>query len=90
MSASFRGYPLKGQVLSLPEGYRGIVLQETIKPLSETAERNLHVTHSFKSFTYWNWDKTPSKNDLLLSALDWIEVSEAVSSNVRGSTLYVL
>jgi hypothetical protein len=67
-----------GKVIPLPNGYRGIVGQETVKPMTEGAERNIHVTHTFKSFTYWNWDKPPSLNDALLSALDWVDVSEAV------------
>jgi hypothetical protein len=69
---------LKGKVIPLQNGYRGIVAQETVIPMTEGAERNIHVTHTFKSFTYWNWDKPPSLNDALLLALDWIDVSEAV------------
>lgn len=67
-----------GKVVSLPKGYKGIVAQETMKPLTESAERNIHVMHTFTSFTYWNWDKPPSLDDALLSALDWIDISEAV------------
>jgi hypothetical protein len=76
--SSFRGYPLMGKVISLPKGYKGIVAQETVKPMTEGAERNIHVMHTFTSFTYWNWDKPPSLNDALLSALDWIDISEVV------------
>jgi len=78
LCSSFRGYPLMGKVIPLPNGYRIIVAQETVKPVTEGAERNIHVMHTFKSFTYWNWDKPPSLNDALISALDWIDVSEAV------------
>jgi ribonuclease H2 subunit C len=67
-----------GKTVTLPHGYRGIIAQETIKPMLEGAERNIHVTHIFKSFTYWNWDKPPSANDALLSALDWVDISEVV------------
>jgi Ribonuclease H2 non-catalytic subunit (Ylr154p-like). len=67
-----------GKVVILPKGYKGIVAQETMKPMKEGAERNIHVMHTFTSFMYWNWDKPPSLNDALLSALDWIDVSEAV------------
>lgn len=70
-----------GKIVPLPNGYRGIVAQETVKPMTEGAERSIHVTHTFKSFTYWNWDKPPSLNDALLSALDWIDVSEVVIIN---------
>ncbi|GFG39566.1 hypothetical protein Cfor_00996 [Coptotermes formosanus] len=78
--SSFRGYPLMGKVISLPKGYKGIVAQETVKPMTEGAERNIHVMHTFTSFTYWNWDKPPSLNDALLSALDWIDISEVLHS----------
>jgi hypothetical protein len=67
-----------GKIISLPQGYRGIVAQETVKPMTEGAERNIHVMHTFTSFTYWNWDKPPCQNDALLSALDWVDVSEVV------------
>jgi hypothetical protein len=67
-----------GKVISLPKGYEGIVAQETVKPMTEGVERNIHVMHTFTSFTYWNWDKPPSLNDALLSALDWIDISDAV------------
>jgi ribonuclease H2 subunit C len=67
-----------GKVVPLPQGYTGIVVRETVKPLAEEVDRNIHVMYTFASFTYWNWDKPPCQNDALLSALDWIDVSEAV------------
>ncbi|KDR10639.1 ribonuclease H2 subunit C isoform X2 [Zootermopsis nevadensis] len=85
LCSSFRGYPLMGKIVPLPNGYRGIVAQETVKPMTEGAERSIHVTHTFKSFTYWNWDKPPSLNDALLSALDWIDVSEVLHSTTDAS-----
>lgn len=67
-----------GKMIPLPQGYGGIVVHETVKPMNEEADRNIHVMHTFTSFTYWNWDKPPCQNDALLSALDWIDVSEVV------------
>lgn len=40
--------------------------------------RNLYCTETFSQFTYWNYDKIPSKNDSLVAALDWIDIAEAV------------
>lgn len=31
--------------------------------------------------TYWNWDRLPTREDPLLSALDWVRVSEAIMSD---------
>ena len=78
-TASFRGRPLIGEVISLPSGLKGLVVQETKQPLVENVERTLHVSNMFDEMTYWNWDKIPSPNDPFISALNWIDVSEAVS-----------
>lgn len=42
-------------------------------------ERNLYCTGTFSQFTYWNYDRIPSKNDALAAALDWVDVAKAVS-----------
>nr|CAD7198245.1 unnamed protein product [Timema douglasi] len=77
LKASFRGYPLEGKVITLPSGYKGIVVQETLKRQVEGAERNVHLTHTFKSLTFWNWDRTPSRNDPFIAAFDWIDLANA-------------
>lgn len=79
-TASFRGRPLIGEAISLPSGFKGLVVQETKQPLVENVERTMHVSNIFDELTYWNWDKTPSPNDPFISALNWIDVSKAVSS----------
>ncbi|CAD0206984.1 unnamed protein product [Chrysodeixis includens] len=78
LTASFRGYPLDGTKMTLPEGYRAVVITEAKRPLAEDAERKFQVAGGFKDFTYWNWDKKPSKNDNLVKALDWIDISDAI------------
>ncbi|XP_055533276.1 uncharacterized protein LOC129723227 [Wyeomyia smithii] len=75
---ALRGYPLRGKHLNLPDGYSGIILQETQKPLSEHEERKFTFGGAFKQFTYWNYDKIPSRNDPLVKALDWIKVSQVL------------
>lgn len=79
LTGSFRGYPLKGKVVQNPEGYVGLVLHESVKPATENEDRKFFVVHNFDSIVYWNWDKTPSKNDALDQALVWIDIAEAVS-----------
>lgn len=78
LSASFRGYPLKGKRLEFPEGYRGVVLHERIKIDNDKEDRRLYVTHNFNTMTLWNWDKKPSANDAFQRAMDWIDIAEAV------------
>nr|CAD7576491.1 unnamed protein product [Timema californicum] len=92
LKASFRGYPLEGKVITLPSGYKGIVVQETLKRQVEGAERNVHLTHTFKSLTFWNWDRTPSRNDPFIAAFDWIDLANARTTRQvpRVYTLSVL
>lgn len=80
--ASFRGRPLLGEEISLPSGYKGLVVQETKQPLVENVDRTLHTSNLFDQLTYWNWDKVPSANDPFISALSWIDIAEAVSLEI--------
>ncbi|KAJ2942488.1 hypothetical protein O0L34_g16093 [Tuta absoluta] len=77
-TASFRGYPLDGTKMTLPEGYRAVLATEAKRPLAENADRRFQVAGGFKEFVYWNWDKKPSKNDNVAKALDWADISEAI------------
>lgn len=77
---SFRGYPLQGKKVIVPAGYKGMTFMENKKPDPENKIRNLYCTGTFSQFTYWNYDKIPSKNDALVAALDWIDIAEAVST----------
>ncbi|XP_017781261.1 PREDICTED: uncharacterized protein LOC108566067 [Nicrophorus vespilloides] len=82
LTASFRGYPLKGKVIDVPDGYKGLVLHESMKPMTEKEDRNFYVIHTFDKLTMWNWDKVPSKNDAMIQALDWIDIAEALHSPI--------
>ncbi|XP_058465990.1 ribonuclease H2 subunit C [Malaya genurostris] len=75
---SLRGFPLRGKQINLPIGYSGLIFQETQKPLSSEEDRNFSFGGAFKRFTYWNYDKIPSKNDPFVKALDWMELAEAL------------
>lgn len=66
LTASFRGRPLQGTKVKIPESYKGFVLGK--KP------------GEFEEFTYWNWDQLPSKTDAVVKALQWINVSDAIHS----------
>ncbi|XP_062559611.1 uncharacterized protein LOC134224291 [Armigeres subalbatus] len=78
LANALRGYPLRGKRIDLPENYCGVIFQETSKPLSSEEERNFSFAGAFKEFTYWNYDKIPSKNDAFEKALDWMELSSVL------------
>ena len=78
MEVSFRGHPLHGQEVCIPEGFRGIVLEEAKKPLTEVEARNLHVSNSFRKFTHWNWDSVPTDHNSLKYSTDWLILSKVV------------
>lgn len=82
LKASFRGYPLKGRKMNLPEEYVGIILHESIRPATEKDERKFYKVGQFSNITFWNWDKPPSRNDPITQALQWIDVAEALHSPV--------
>lgn len=78
LKGSFRGYPLNGKVMQLPNGYVGLVLHESVKPNTDKEDRKFYIVNNFDSIVYWNWDKEPSKNDALDQALTWIDIAEVV------------
>ncbi|CAF4913006.1 unnamed protein product [Pieris macdunnoughi] len=84
LTATYRGHPLDGVKISVPEGYRGIIVTEAKRPLNEDAERKFQVAGGFSDITYWNWDKKPSKNDNIVKAMDWIDIAEIVSKCFEG------
>lgn len=75
---ALRGYPLRGKATSLPAGYTGVMLQETKKPLSDEDDRTLTFAGAFRDFTYWNYDRQPSRNDPMAKALGWLQLAEVL------------
>eukprot|EP00794_Sanderia_malayensis_P009219 gene9217-10193_t len=76
---SFRGRPLKGQKICLPSNYKGVIMKEERKPVTDGQERTLVPQMLFTNFNYWNLDTNPSSNDPILKALQWTQISKAVS-----------
>lgn len=78
VAASFRGRPLHGKKILLPDNYIGSV----VKKSTDKKSGNDTITDIKKldEFTYWNWDQIPSKNDPIVKAIQWLEVSKAIHS----------
>eukprot|EP00088_Acartia_fossae_P055964 TRINITY_DN6509_c0_g1_i1.p1 TRINITY_DN6509_c0_g1~~TRINITY_DN6509_c0_g1_i1.p1 ORF type:complete len:147 (+),score=20.90 TRINITY_DN6509_c0_g1_i1:830-1270(+) len=79
---SFRGYPLEGVKMTLPEKYAGLVLDTGVLTFSGEKE-NIRGVKMFKEFTYWNYDRVPSENDNLAQALQWTKVAEALHGDTN-------
>lgn len=75
---SLRGFPLVGKELSVPNNYKGVIFTEKKRPLLDDQDRIFQFKTAFENFTYWNYDKIPSRNDAYLQAMDWLEVSEVL------------
>jgi hypothetical protein len=65
-------------VLSVPAGYRGVVVGEKDRPFSEDEPRHFKVSGQFNELTMWNLDQKTSKNDRLCKAMMWTNIAEAI------------
>ena len=64
LEASFRGRPLNGEHIHIPDDYIGI-LTNSSKPLS-----------SFDKLTYFNLDCSTSKNDCIARSIEWLSLGK--------------
>lgn len=64
--------------IAIPEGFKGIVVSEMKKPLTDIEERNVIVSKKFCEITYWNWDSFPVNNDSIHQSMDWLMLSKMV------------
>lgn len=84
---SIRGFPMKGVQMKVPEGFLGVVMQETKKTLLEDSERTFKMSGKFDDFVYWNYDKVPSNNDALHRATTWAAISSAINTVLKPEDL---
>lgn len=79
LTASFRGRPLQGKRISLPEGYTGFGIRQ--KNSKANDKKSKDVTQ-FKEFTYWNWDELPTNKDVIVKALRWTNIAKSIHGDV--------
>lgn len=82
MTVSFRGRALKGQEVSCPHGYTGLVLKEDHKPTSDQEDRTVRVESVFNRFTYWNLETPPTSDDGVVMAMAWPDLAAAIHGPV--------
>ncbi|XP_053671019.1 uncharacterized protein LOC128721304 [Anopheles nili] len=75
---ALRGYPLHGKPTKVPEGFTGVIMQETKQPLSAEDDRTFTFAGAFRDFTYWNYDRVPSASDPMAKALKWMELADVL------------
>lgn len=78
LNNSLRGRPIVGAKMNVPDGWQGVVYVERKRPLNDDADRVFQQKATFDSFTYWNYDKNPSRNDAFAQALQWLEISDVL------------
>ena len=76
---SFRGRPLKGMRIQLPDDFCGLTLKTS--QLNED-KPTLVACEKFKQLIHWNWDQESTVNDPEREALQWLHVSERLHENV--------
>ncbi|XP_077526023.1 ribonuclease H2 subunit C-like [Haemaphysalis longicornis] len=74
LKSQFRGRPLKGRELALPDGYAGIVARTSP---TDSVTKSLYVSGKFDKITAWNWGLPPSE-EKCRKINDWITVSRAL------------
>ncbi|XP_069500920.1 ribonuclease H2 subunit C isoform X2 [Ambystoma mexicanum] len=79
---SFRGRCLRGQEVTVPDGYIGLVLKEDHKPCSEEDDRCVRVKSTFTAFTSWNLETPPSSDDCAVMSIMWPAIAEAIHAPV--------
>lgn len=87
LRSSFRGRPLEGKTIVLPEGYVGLVFTEKRKPFIEDEARTLDLTSTFESFQQWYLDSQYlSKNTVETACTSWTkDIAAAIHDPIDSS-----
>ncbi|GIL79475.1 hypothetical protein Vretimale_18358 [Volvox reticuliferus] len=81
--AYLRGRLLRGTRVSLPEGYRGLVISSNGSyASSDECQRQWTTFSEFSSFTLWAHDVAPELSDPLRRALEWCALSNLVHTAI--------
>lgn len=77
LKVSFRGRPLNGKMVLLPENY-------TFARVSKSENKKQLVANDLtKEATYWNLDKLPSGSDVLPQVIQWLKLSNNIHAHVQ-------
>lgn len=78
MKVSFRGRPLNGKQITLPDNY-----QFSSVSLNDD-DKNILIAEQISNTTYyWNLDKIPSSTDSLEEVSEWLKISKQIHSHIQ-------
>jgi len=80
--SAFRGRPIKSKETAIPDGYTGLVIQESSSSQREDEERSFMVQHQFKSFTHWELDNPPNSDNQTQKSLNWLSLSQVLHETI--------
>jgi hypothetical protein len=66
LEASFRGRPLNGEHIPIPNDYIGIITNSS------------KLVSSFDQLTYFNLDCSPTKNDCIARSIEWLSLAKTL------------
>lgn len=71
VTSSFRGRPLNGQIIRLPEGFN-------CGSLSKATDKSYTISSGCKEMTYYLWDEKPNKEDPIPFAFQWLGIAKSI------------
>lgn len=83
-NATFRGKPLTGIKLEMPNGFVGVMCSVSNNKGNQDSVSDVDLTVDSgvtQELMFWNWDRVPTREDPLLTAFDWLPLSEAMMAN---------
>ncbi|KRX80750.1 Ribonuclease H2 subunit C [Trichinella sp. T6] len=77
-SATFRGRPLQGVEVEVPESYRLYIAEKLVEENQDNNACKLVMKKQFKRLNVWSLDE-PADTAKLLQAIAWVEIAESIS-----------
>lgn len=84
LTASFRGRPLDGVKIDLPEKFTGLLCSQE---KNHNGDTDLKGVGQFNNFRLWNLDNKPSINDPAVQAIKWLELSASIHRKITEEDL---
>ncbi len=77
--SSFRGRPLIGEKLKIPDNFKLVFVKEGVTGISDEENvKKFQILGESDQFQYWNLDGEPSESDGVKKALKWLEISKVL------------
>ena len=82
LEAAFRGRALKGKSLTVSSGYKGAMLQDTLKAdVADGEERRWLHKGTIESITFWKHDEVPHEDEPILKVMRWTTIADVLHAD---------